>query len=797
MTCSFEVVAARFSEVHFWKIAFLGGTVIACVLNWPIFTGRVPFPADIVLSFPPWASFRSEAPIDVHHGEMGDLVTQMYPWKLFAKSALNRGDFPLWNPDTLLGTPFEAEPQTALLYPPDLLYDMLPVSLAWSLTFLIRTALAFAFTALFVRNLGASRSAALSSGLVFACSAFMVTWQGWPQADSALWLPAMLLAIDHLRSTGGMRSAALVALTFSMPVLAGHPEVAVYAVMFAALYALFRLVWPLDTGPRPAAGRARYLALAATGWGLAIGLAMAQLLPAVEWVGQLVRTLNAPVDFKRPLAEVVAYLSRAAASNPNPLGIPIPEGAVYAGILTLLLVPFAALSRRRSTVAYFSLALLCVAQVVYGVGPIWTLVQNTPVLRGFPNTRMICLLGFGLAVLAGLGLDAIQSRLHSASGKANTGEVVTTSLALLFSGAGIVYLTLRVLALPHPSLALGGVRGAGTSAMLWLVGMVVLALAVTRRLTPTSFTGLACSILAADLLTFAYGHVPFFPTRLIYPEPPVYRELRARDHSTFRIVTLDATSPANLEMVYGLASPDGYDFATREQYRLLSPFTHSINPQILGSFDARSVVTMADRRLDLVNVKYLLATTLNDSAALLAAHSERFRLVYTDDQTCVFENLHVLPRAFLVPLSGAHVATEDAALKMLAQPSFDPTTTVLLDSPMAAPAPSRSPSRSTPTDTRVDSIDVGVNRSRIDVSTVRPSILVFSDLYYPGWRVEVDGQRRQLLRADYAFRAVVLAPGRHQVEFAYAPRSFLIGSFVSLAALGAVATLFLVKGREA
>ena len=41
----------------------------------------------------------------------------------------------------------------------------------------------------------------------------------------------------------------------------------------------------------------------------------------------------------------------------------------------------------------------------------------------------------------------------------------------------------------------------------------------------------------------------------------------------------------------------------------------------------------------------------------------------------------------------------------------------------------------------------------------------------------------RLLRVDYLLRGVVLAPGRHQIEFRYAPASWQIGWIISALAL--------------
>jgi hypothetical protein len=75
-----------------------------------------------------------------------------------------------------------------------------------------------------------------------------------------------------------------------------------------------------------------------------------------------------------------------------------------------------------------------------------------------------------------------------------------------------------------------------------------------------------------------------------------------------------------------------------------------------------------------------------------------------------------------------------------------------------------------------------------------PAKLVLADSFYPGWRVYVNGQEREILKANVFFRGVDLPAGTHIVEFLYRPRSFALGLTVSLATLGAV-LLVSVAGR--
>jgi uncharacterized membrane protein YfhO len=69
---------------------------------------------------------------------------------------------------------------------------------------------------------------------------------------------------------------------------------------------------------------------------------------------------------------------------------------------------------------------------------------------------------------------------------------------------------------------------------------------------------------------------------------------------------------------------------------------------------------------------------------------------------------------------------------------------------------------------------------------------VIADAFYPGWRATVDAAPAPLLCANYAFNAIAIAPGEHEVVFEYAPSSFRIGAWIA-AASAAIGGALLVR----
>lgn len=86
-------------------------------------------------------------------------------------------------------------------------------------------------------------------------------------------------------------------------------------------------------------------------------------------------------------------------------------------------------------------------------------------------------------------------------------------------------------------------------------------------------------------------------------------------------------------------------------------------------------------------------------------------------------------------------------------------------------------------------ININKNRSNahstlFSVSSDCDGYLVFSEPFYPGWHVSVDGRPTPILRANFAFSAVFLQAGEHDVERWYRPTSLLLGILSALVFCG-------------
>lgn len=167
--------------------------------------------------------------------------------------------------------------------------------------------------------------------------------------------------------------------------------------------------------------------------------------------------------------------------------------------------------------------------------------------------------------------------------------------------------------------------------------------------------------------------------------------------------------------------------------------------------------------------------------SLILSDQGRFRLVHSGDVK-IYENLDVLPRAFLVHEAEV-VWDDDHALMTMRNQSFDPTKEVVLIGESTNPPPLASPTAQNQDAHAVRMIHHTPGRIEIDVTTEAPGYLVLTDAWYPGWTATVDGEPTAVHRANLHFRAVAVETGRHRIVFAFHSMSLYVGAAISLTAL--------------
>lgn len=76
------------------------------------------------------------------------------------------------------------------------------------------------------------------------------------------------------------------------------------------------------------------------------------------------------------------------------------------------------------------------------------------------------------------------------------------------------------------------------------------------------------------------------------------------------------------------------------------------------------------------------------------------------------------------------------------------------------------------------------NRIAYDVYSGKGGVIVFSEIYYPGWKATVDGLPVEVGRVNYILRAINVSAGSHKVEMTFHPTSIDITESIAYGAYG-------------
>ena len=564
--------------------------LLPCLLLAPVvFGGDVFLPADLLRDIAPWrAAPNAQVP---WNPLMWDGMAEFYPWRMFAAETLRSGFLPLWNPHQFCGTPFAANAQSAVLYPLNLVFCVLPVARAFGVSVLLHLFLTGGFLYAFLRSpaLGLGRGAALLGAVAWQMCHWQVVWLELPTfLCVSCWLPLALLLVDRAAERPTARRAAALGLCLGVMLLAGHLQIAFYCLALTTAYAVFRIVPRLKTHWKPLAGAALLAAA------LLLGLAAPQLLPSVELSRMSHRaggavTLAAYAGYVR-LAVPPIHLATLFA--PGFYGSPTRgtywgvgtnggpgaymENALYGGVLPLLLAIFALITTWRTQPAarFFAGAALAALLLALGTPLNGILFFGLPgwAQTGSPG-RILVLWSFCLPVLAAVGLDSLLKRFDA--------RALTQSAAAFGVLAAAVFAFAAVwITRTAPAGTLAANLAAESDVWRLPVGVLLgaaAALWLHRRgsLAPSRLGGAMVTLTAIDLLAAGYGFNRTAPAAAVYPVTPVIAFLQAHKAGG-RIMPLNkrwsfygpppAILPPNSAMVYGLDDTQGYDSLLTGRY---------------------------------------------------------------------------------------------------------------------------------------------------------------------------------------------------------------------------------------
>lgn len=705
----------------------------------------------------------------------GDLVSFLWPNTRFAVHSLRRGTLPLWNPHFYSGAPFLADNQTGVFYPGNLLLALLTANpsyelIEWMSMFHVWLSGVTAYLCL--RYLWPERPlrrpAALVGALAFMLSDTFVTHFGHLNLIAvAAWLPLIFLLAQRAMTASLPERAVTWAVgsgvVLGLASLAGFAQMTLYMALTVGLYGLWRILTDWRTTLRVLV-RGGLIGL------VGLGVSALAIVPAYEMADHTSRAVlpyDAAASYALPPAGLTGLVAPGLFGR-GPVTAWGPWDRVemgYAGLLTVVLAVMALIPWRRPMgwrrIENF-FGLLTLFGLLTALGPHtpfhhW-LYQFVPGFNQLRSTvRVVLLTNFSLAVLAAVGLDQLLEPLTAQFQRRwgrTAGGVLVVGLLLALIVLPWVYREVLHSAPGSHTPERQALAQQAIVVLLILTGAAAALLFARSRgvLGPNLAGALAFLLLFADLTYLGSDiDVEMNDPTVGFKHLDVVEFLKS-DPGFFRIdVATGAWQPGTA--------------LVRELYDVAGAY----NPLGLRNYNAYywSVGHRGSPQYNFLGVKYVLATKAGPPG------DATFVLVYAgSSEIDVYLNTGGLPRALLI-YRATVVPDQGAAWEAVHAADFDPANAVVVQ---GGPPLDLDPGES---ERWIRYTHFDLNRIALQVYTPLPAYLVLSEVDYPGWQASIDGQPAKIWTANYAFRAIYLEPGEHQVEMRFAPRSWLLGLALS------------------
>lgn len=737
----------------FLVIIFIFLTVV--IFFWQfLLKGLIPVPADTIVGlYHPFRDFYAKdypRGIPFKNFLITDPVRQQYPWKNLSIELEKKGQLPLWNPYSFAGSPLLANFQSGAFYPINIVFFVLPFSVAWGFFILLQPLLALIFLFLYLDNLKLDKRASILGALSFAFGGFSISWLEWGNVfHTALWLPLILLSIDKilfLKNNSKFNIWWIVLLlSLLCSFFAGHLQLFFYTLLFSFVYFVAR-VYKLKN-------KKNVILKFSTLFFVFTLVSSVVWIPSLEFI--LLSARNVDQDYRMiagwfiPWQNIVQFIVPDFFGNPSTLNYfgvwNYGEFISYIGIGSFIFAFFAIFRKDKKTIFFFSAFLI---SLLFAFPTLFAKIPykfNIPFLSTAQPTRLIYIADFALSILAGLGFDYfLKTKLKKKT------IFILSIISIIFVTIWIFVLYLfnnispQNLSVVKQNLILPTI-------LVFVNSLLIIFILVLKDKKLVSILTLVIVLLVfIDLLRFGWKYTPFTNKEYLYPNTKTIKFLK-ENLGNYRYMSTDSRIfPPNFSVMYKFQSLDGYDPLYLEDYAELIAAIGRKLPNIDRPFGFNRIITPQSTDTSLINilgVKYII--TFGKPGI-----NPNYKKVFTEGQTNVYENLDVLPRTFFAWNIYAAKNKQDV-IEQIFKFKDDLKTNAIVEGLSSKKY----------NDGVANITSYSENKIEILTKNSKEGFLVLTDSYYPTWHAMIDGKETKIYKTDYDFRGIVVPKGEHRIEF--------------------------------
>ncbi len=693
----------------------------------------------------------------------GDYQDQFYPWSRIYSDSIKHFQFPFWNRYFHSGFPLMAEGQLGGFYPLNILmFFILPFKAAYNYSILLHFMLAGIFAYIYARKLAADKWGATLTAVIFCFgSTYAGCFLNVATLKTAIWFPLVLCLLENYLDTGKIRYILYSGIITGMQLLAGSMQMGVYSIIFYCIY----FIYGVNIRKRALVKNIIFFIPALI---IAGAIFIWQLLLSLQLVEFSMRA-NPAIDFALWKSFPPPFLIGAF----FPYWINFTGYQIYIGVLSLLFLIYAVMALK-TDLKLRPLALLGIISLLAAFGkynPAYTVILKTIGYYGFRNpSKLLFFALFSASVLAGVGYSMLfnknEDRRVKAASKAFA-WVLGFFVFIFFAAKAFLYAFKDRIKPLLNDYVLGHIYGkahhrhslqsyldrVNNTYQLFLdsarldnkfiiVSLAFIALAViaciylyrrTDRKALLKFP--IFGIIILDMCIYSFfatgfrGNIKPF-SNLEFKSSPILKVLQA-DREFFRVLPFDLTSqdkPAwispNANALYGVDSIAAYTPLALKKYKEALSGLEVVDDSMGVISPQDNVLIEQHGLLRALNVKYIISAR--------ELKYDFLEKVKTEGNISLYKIKDFLPKFFFTDSLDSEPG------------SFTQGYTI-------------------------EVIKYTDGNAEVKMQNTRDGYLIFSECFYPGWQVFVDGERQKLLTYKNILQAVKLSKGSHWVVFKYRP----------------------------
>ena len=670
----------------------------------------------------------------------GDLESFTWPTYQFTSESIKSGNLPLWNPYLHSGAPHAADNQSGLFYPPNILLSLLPKVSYTAMEWMVAVHIFFAGLGMYYASHKYHQSKSIYpsilAAIAFQFSSLFITHIGNLNIiASASYLPWVWLSTTNLFRSLAYKDASITSIILTLSILSGHAQMSLIVALAILVYSIYQLTI--------ANNKIKLLTLLIYTTLLTAGLTAFYIAPSIEmsaYTNRINYTYENSTSYSIPPEGLIELITPILFGRGPKYFWPgwdrVELG--YTGLITLIL----------SCLGLFYKKKIIPLVLVGLIGILMSLGDATPIhklaflyLPGFSllrvPARFILLTNFSISMLASLGLHYWQSQNFKVK-------------HLNFTLLSISLVTIIILPLTW-TITSNKYEGGHISNLTISITVALITIILVRLVNHK----IIVILLAVEMLALgSWIEVDYRNPENGYRSGPALEYLKSQP-PPYRIDIASSRWQPNYGLMNRIESINGLH-----------------NPLTLSHYDKYywSVNYRGSPQYNFLNAKYLI-TDKNNPAA-----DSSFVPIYTEDPMVdIYLNTNSHPR---ITLKYSSINTKDnsEAFTQIHSPNFNSKTEVVIVNGKNINSPA-------PPNTELTYLSYNAIEYKIKVITPTEGYLVFSEVWYPGWSTTINGLPVETLRANYAFRAIHIPPGKHIVHSKFTPKVWSTSLMFSQASL--------------